>query len=157
MMRKPPRSADTMPGQSATARAQALVRTHGRATAARVRVLSALLTADSALSHGELESILAHTGGIDRVTIYRVLDWLIERGLAHRLAGEDRVWRFSASPGSRAPHDHAHFHCDGCGRTYCLDALRPVFALSLPAGFHYRAAELTLYGSCPRCSLNPPA
>lgn len=137
-------------GEDPTATAEALVRRHGRVTPARVDVLRLLLTADSALTHAELEARLG--GGMDRVTLYRVLDWLVSQGLAHRIAGEDRIWRFSAgATQAHGGHEHAHFLCEGCGRAYCLDELRPVVALSLPPGFRCRAAELTLHGLCPRC------
>lgn len=144
------------PQDDLLATAERHIRAYGRVTPARVRVLGLLLAADSALTHAELEARLA---GVDRVTLYRVLEWLVQHGLVHRIAGDDRVWRFSATPGAGVHngHEHAHFHCEGCGRTYCLDALRPVFALSLPAGFRCRAAELTLYGQCPRCNPNRPA
>jgi len=126
-----------------------LIAPHGRVTPARVRVLQALLAAPSALSHQDLERLLG--GEIDRVTLYRVLDWLLAKGLAHRLAGDDRLWRFSANRQTSMGHEHAHFHCRGCGRWYCLDALQPVYALSLPAGFRVEQAELTLRGLCSAC------
>lgn len=146
-----------LPGSDLRTLAERLVRQHGRATPARARVLELLLAAKSAQSHAELEQRLAAQGGMDRVTLYRVLDWLVTHGLAHRIAGEDRVWRFSAVAGGHSSHEHAHFHCDTCGRTYCLEALRPVLALSLPPGYRCRAAELTLHGQCPQCSRAAPA
>ncbi|MFN3594830.1 MAG: Fur family transcriptional regulator [Thiobacillaceae bacterium] len=174
-------------GEDPAIAAEALVRRYGRATPARVAVLRLLLTADSALTHAEVAARLG--GGVDRVTLYRVLDWLVSRGLAHRIAGEDRIWRFgvnvarattmhpspaggeaggegtdAATPlprggvamsvgavAAHGGHEHAHFLCEGCGRAFCLNELRPVVALSLPPGFRCRAAALTLHGLCPRC------
>ncbi len=127
-----------------------LIARHGRVTQARMRVLAALRAAPSALSHQELEQQLEQQ--IDRVTLYRVLEWLLEKGLAHRLAGVDRVWRFSAGGQAPAGHEHAHFHCHACGRWYCLDGLHPVYALSLPQGFRLEQAELTLRGLCAGCT-----
>ncbi|MCS6786460.1 MAG: transcriptional repressor [Thiobacillaceae bacterium] len=143
----------TAPALTADAieRARQWVAERGRTTPARVRVLAHLLQAGRALTHAELEAGLARAGGLDRVTLYRVLDWLVQQGLAHRIAGEDRVWRFSAVDSGAGGHDHAHFRCDDCGRVYCLDSLRPVVALTLPAGFRCREAELTLHGLCPQC------
>ena len=147
---------ETQPKADPAATAAALIRRHGRVTPARLNVLRLLLDADSALSHADLEAQLEH--GVDRVTLYRVLEWLVRCGLAHRIAGEDRIWRFSAvATAARAGHEHAHFLCESCGRTYCLDDLRPVFAMSLPAGFRCREAELTLHGLCPRCAGAAPA
>jgi Fur family ferric uptake transcriptional regulator len=126
--------------------AEAAVRLHGRSTSTRVAVLARLMAAPTALTHAELEADLE---GVDRVTLYRVLDWLVAQGLAHRIAGEDRVWRFAAA---MTHGGHAHFRCDACAQVYCLPQLQPVVALSLPPGFSLRQAELTVHGLCPRCS-----
>ena len=68
-----------------------------RPTLIRAAVLSALLDADDALSHAELlERLLPH-GEFDRVTVYRALDWLVTQGLAHKVAGAGRAWRFRSS------------------------------------------------------------
>jgi Fur family transcriptional regulator, ferric uptake regulator len=83
----------------------------------------------------------------DRVTLYRVLAWLVEQGLAHRVSGEDRVWRFSVE--QHADHRHAHFHCSGCGTVFCMDA--QTRAPDLPKGFQLEDMELTLRGFCPEC------
>lgn len=131
--------------------AESLIRPHGRATPARLRVLDALLAAPHALSHAELEASLGDDAERpDRVTLYRVLDWLVANGLAHKIAGEDRVWRFNAA--TRQDHGHAHFHCTACGQVYCLSDLQPAVAVNLPPGYRFQGAELTIQGLCPRCS-----
>lgn len=133
-----------------TSLAASLIQPHGRATPARVQVLEVLLATPHALSHAEVEASLGAGAGPDRVTLYRVLDWLVSNGLAHKIAGEDRAWRFNAvAPGN---HGHAHFHCRRCGQVYCLSELQPAFAFNLPAGFRYERAELSIQGLCPRCS-----
>jgi Fur family ferric uptake transcriptional regulator len=128
-----------------------------RPTAARLAVLDILLATTTALTHTEIAAAAREAGAeLDRVTLYRVLDWLVEKGLAHKIAGEDRVWRFNAMAGDEhglaGTHEHAHFQCSRCGRLYCLDDLHPVFAFTLPAGFRCDHAELTLRGLCPECS-----
>lgn len=123
----------------------------GRDTPARVAVLDILLAAPAALTHQEVEQAARHRGlNADRVTLYRVLDWLVARGLAHKIEGHDRVWRFNAV--DREGHAHAHFHCSGCGQVYCLDGLTPSFALALPPGYRFEHAELTIRGRCPLCN-----
>ncbi len=141
----------------------AISATGARITAARVRVLSTLLDAASALTHQDLLDKLAGNGPIDRVTLYRVLDWLVESGLAHRIAGEDRIWRFSvAQPGEAAAdadHHHAHephghFQCDACRRMFCIDAPTGVEQnlARLPEGFVGRDIEMLVRGTCPACA-----
>lgn len=138
--------------QTDTPSARALLQAHGeRITAAREAVLGILLETPSALTHPDIESAARSRGlNADRVTIYRVLDWLVAQGLAHRIAGEDRVWRFNAV--TRGNHGHAHFHCSRCGQVYCLNDLKPVFSLSLPEGFRFESAELSIQGICARCT-----
>jgi Fur family ferric uptake transcriptional regulator len=118
--------------------------------------LDILLATPRALTHTEIAAAARQSGiELDRVTLYRVLDWLVEKALAHKIEGYDRVWRFNATgPGPRgqaSAHEHAHFQCSRCGRLYCLDDLRPVFAFTLPPGFRCDHAELTLRGLCPDC------
>ena len=122
-----------------------------RATAARVSVLNVLLSANYALTHGEIEQALGvKDGEIEKVTLYRVLEWLVEQELAHRIVGADRVWRFNAQ---RHPvPQHAHFNCNDCGKVFCLENLNPVFAVTLPRGFRLEKAEVALQGLCPGCS-----
>ena len=123
-----------------------------RATPARERVLDILLAGPRALSHQEIEAAARESGlDFDRVTLYRVLDWLVTQGLAHKIEGRDRVWRFNAVTVTEAEHGHAHFHCSRCGKVFCLEQMQPSFALTLPAGFRYEKAELTIQGICPSC------
>lgn len=124
-----------------------------RATPARERVLDILLAGPRALSHQEIEAAARESGlDFDRVTLYRVLDWLVTQGLAHKIEGRDRVWRFNAVTVTEAEHGHAHFHCSRCGKVFCLEQMQPSFALTLPAGFRYEKAELTIQGLCPNCA-----
>jgi Fur family ferric uptake transcriptional regulator len=128
-----------------------------RSTPARVDVLAVLLAAGEALSHHDVEERLRRRHAVDRVTLYRVLEWLVERGLAHKLAGDDRVWRFSASAhgggqaGATGEHAHAHFRCVDCGKIVCL-AAAGVPALAVPAGYRSDEVEVTVKGHCDRCS-----
>jgi len=122
-----------------------------RATPARETVLDVLLGAARALTHQEIEqSAREHGLNADRVTLYRVLDWLVARRYAHRIAGEDRIWRFNAA-GPEA-HGHAHFRCTECGQVFCLTDLQPGLGFSLPKGFRFERAELTIQGLCPGCA-----
>lgn len=100
-----------------------------RITHARTSVLATLLGASRALSHQEIQEALA---GMDRVTLYRALDSLTEAGLSHKIAGDDRAYRYSASIDSNhaskrtasamhSQHQHSHFKCTRCAKVFCLD------------------------------------
>jgi len=123
---------------------------HGeRQTKTRVAVLSILLAATNALSHQDIVEKLDKIGeGCDRVTLYRVLDRLVERGLAHKLSGEDRVWRFNAIVENK--HQHPHFHCLSCGKVTCLDKVS-INLGRLPTGYSTANVSTTIEGACPQC------
>jgi Fur family ferric uptake transcriptional regulator len=109
-----------------------------------------LLAAERALSHNEVERRIDSGVGIDRVTVYRVLDWLSENGLAHKIAGEDRVWRYNAA-GHAHPASHAHFQCERCGTVICLDEQGKKPRVRVPRGFVSRDVALTVKGYCAAC------
>jgi Fur family ferric uptake transcriptional regulator len=118
-----------------------------RGTPARIEILAALLASPKAVAHVELENRFHEH--INRVTIYRVLDWLTEKQLAHRIAGEDRVWRFTAS--DEELHQHAHFQCEQCGQVVCLDQVNLAFAIALPEGYRSHRIDMTVRGDCAKC------
>ena len=124
-------------------------RTGARATPARVRVLQLLRATPAPLTHHEIEQALG-SPSIDRVTLYRVLDWLAASGLAHKNSDAARVFRFSAASfGEHAAH--VHFRCEHCGGVFCLDAPPPV-APCLPAGFTLSRMDFDLRGQCAACA-----
>ncbi len=135
-----------------------------RITDARVKVLAALLGARRALSHQDVQDKLAD---MDRVTLYRALDCLTEAGLAHKIAGDDRIFRYSAGADSAASpaegdgtaqHQHGHFKCTRCARVFCLDSVAEAEALQvllkegLGKGFRGHDIEFTIKGWCADCA-----
>ena len=133
--------------------------TGARVTGARVKVLAVLMEAGGALAHTDVQRRLEGAEApelLDRVTLYRVLEWLVEAGLAHRVSGPDRVWRFSAQGAPHEPHgQHGHFKCRRCERMFCMKAStglgRTVRAM-LPDGFAGDGIELTVLGLCADCA-----
>jgi Fur family ferric uptake transcriptional regulator len=139
------------------AQAEELLRRTGeRVTRGRVIVFASLLEARRALTHAEVESRIGRLYDIDRVTVYRVLDWLTQQGLTHRLAGEDRVWRFltaqDARPRASGHHPHPHFKCNICGDVICLDEILAAPRVALPAGYRSEELEVTVKGQCAMCA-----
>jgi Fur family ferric uptake transcriptional regulator len=131
---------------------EAIRGTGARVTRARVEVLAALLAAERALTHHEVEGRISRNPGIDRVTVYRVLEWLTSRGLAHKIAGDDRIWRFNAATNEHErAHAHAHFKCNRCGDVICLEEVRAARSIKLPPGFRSQEVELTVKGMCAEC------
>lgn len=133
------------------AAAERLIRGAGqRLTAPRAAVLAALIRAEQALTHHEIEEALRAGIAVDRVTVYRVLEWLVAIRLAHRIAGDDRVWRFNASAQGRHK-SHAHFTCSECGKVVCLQDVKVPPAARVPRGFVPKEVELTIKGLCAAC------
>jgi Fur family ferric uptake transcriptional regulator len=139
-----------------------------RATTARVKVLAALLGAPRAFSHQDVQDTFAD---MDRVTLYRALDCLTDAGLAHKISGDDRVFRYSAGA-ERGPeasqgaqheqpvpnHQHGHFKCTRCARVFCLDSIGEAGLLhnalqeTLGKGFRSHDIEFTIKGWCADCA-----
>ena len=101
------------------------------------------------LTHSEIELALG-APAIDRVTLYRVLDWLVDSGLAHKSADASRVFRYSAAAAGEHT-THVHFRCEHCGGVFCLEAAPPA-APRLPAGFSLTRMDFDLRGCCARCA-----
>lgn len=120
-------------------------------------MLGLLRAAAQPLSHRDVEDALAADGhAFDRVTLYRALEWLQTSGLAHKVAGEDRIWRFASraqADGAGGHGSHAHFQCRSCGSTLCLDGVPalPAGQARAPRGYQVESASLTLRGLCPAC------
>ena len=93
----------------------------------------------------------------DAVTVYRTLNTFTAKGVAHRIRGEDRVWRYALGGGDahETVHHHPHFVCECCGKVECLKQAQipPAFVASLGVGEKYaiRYPEVVLHGICPRC------
>ncbi|WP_241781079.1 Fur family transcriptional regulator [Acidithiobacillus thiooxidans] len=96
-----------------------------RVTKLRVAVYRTLLDAEQPLSHPEVQQRLESSiaSPVDRVSLYRNLEWLVDIGLAHRITADDRVWRFSARRLEQS-NQHPHFHCVSCGQVFCLPKAR---------------------------------
>ncbi len=133
---------------AAMSAAMDLLRSAGvRVTPGRVRVLEILAAAAQPLSHGDFERQLPDA---DRVTLYRVLDSLVNCGLALKAVDTRGVFRFSATGSQRQHANHVHFRCTGCGGVFCLKAAPPA-PPRLPRGFRLASADFQLSGTCPGC------
>lgn len=124
-----------------------------KVTGPRVRIMDALTRAATPVSHRELLDRVRGGSGeqIDRVTVYRVLDWLVAMNLAHKAADDQGVFRFSAANASGAHDSHVHFRCSRCGGVFCLKDAPPARP-RLPRGFRLTRMTVDIQGECARCS-----
>jgi Fur family ferric uptake transcriptional regulator len=119
----------------------------GRVTRPRVVALVALLETGRTVSHAELHRCLPT---LDRVTLYRALDWLAEHRLAHRVSDADGIHRYGPSL-SQDQHRHPHFQCMRCGFTTCLEKTKNA-SIRLPEGFSLDEVEILVKGLCKSCT-----
>ncbi|MBL0927681.1 MAG: transcriptional repressor [Phycisphaerales bacterium] len=135
-----------------------------RVTQGRLDVIRVLAASPAPLPAGD---VLAALEGreIDRVTVYRTLQSLVDAGLAHRLDPGDRVWRFGLIADPSKPHapghhhgEHAHFVCDECGVVRCLEdaTVRVSFAAGESARLKVTQRDVVLHGTCERCDGSEP-
>lgn len=132
----------SIPSDHATDPIDALLSAHSlRRTHAARRVLGWLLAhPDTSYTHAQLQVALAGEGdagdsaGLDRVTLYRLIDRLTQVGLLLCRVDASRVRRYQAMPSS--VHAMPHFECQSCHRDSPLEG-----ALQASAGDLERAAQ----------------
>jgi Fur family ferric uptake transcriptional regulator/Fur family zinc uptake transcriptional regulator len=115
-----------------------------------MEILQFLIERARPLSHAEVRNAMP---GMDRVTLYRTLESLVEKGVAHQVQGPDGAWRFcSHKPsGDRCPGNHPHFLCVSCGKMICLtDQFLP--RVEVPDRYEVEGKQLVVYGKCSDCS-----
>lgn len=121
-----------------------------RRTPVREAVLTILLEERRPLSYREVAVRLP--GRQDRVTLYRTLLLLLEKGLVHRVQDLEGTWRFCAhAPSSGCPGNHPHFVCRVCGRMTCLTGIALPW-LEMERGTVIEGKQMVVYGVCASCA-----
>ena len=86
----------------------------------RHRILEVIGNNSSPLSARQIFDILSRTDNINRVTVYRILDLLVEKALVDRINGGGRSFLYGPAPNENHPA-HPHFYCKSCGNLECLN------------------------------------
>jgi Fur family transcriptional regulator, ferric uptake regulator len=148
-------------------KAEKLIKDAGlRPTKARVAVLATISHASTALSHTEILNLLEGNKEFDRVTIYRVLDWLHENQLVHKILTDSRSWKFQSNskvktnqykPSSVKQlfdngHAHAHLQCEKCGSVICIHEFESNIPDQIIKQYQISAIEVNLKGVCNQCA-----
>lgn len=90
-----------------------------RATRNRMRVLEVVGNNQYPLSANDIYTILERSSTINRVTVYRILDLLVEYGVVDRISTGGRAFYYGLAPNDH--HEpHPHFYCKACGQMDCL-------------------------------------
>jgi Fur family ferric uptake transcriptional regulator len=120
---------------------------------ARNRIIEVLADQPCALSAIEIEDELRARGEpTARASIYRVLDLLVERGLAERVVVGGGQARFE--PVEPSGDHHHHLVCGQCGRLVAFDdpgLERAIDKLSDRLGVTVDSHDVLLRGACERC------
>ena len=122
-------------------------------TANRLDVLEVIGGNSYPLSAGGIYHILERRSSINRVTVYRILDLLVARGILDRISTGGRAFYYGMAPNKNHPR-HPHFYCTRCGQMNCLtpDSLT-VDAEALRKTFPGRIdkVEVRIDGICKNC------
>jgi len=89
------------------------------ATPNRLQVLEIVGNNTFPLSAGDICNILHRTSSINRVTVYRILDLLVEHGVVDRISTGGRAFYYGLAPNEHHK-PHPHFYCTICGQMDCL-------------------------------------
>lgn len=119
-------------------------------TANRIIVTRALMESNAPLSLTELETELET---MEKSSVFRVLSLLLAHGAVHAVEDGRGIAKYEIchADGNCTPsHFHAHFYCERCRRTFCLDNVR-VTEPELPAGFTAQSVNYMIKGICRDC------
>jgi Fe2+ or Zn2+ uptake regulation protein len=120
-------------------------------TEARVAILKVLMEAASPLRQDQIAGRL-ESRTLNRVTVYRTLDSLVEAGLVHRAFTQNRAWYFELADHCSEKQCHPHFTCTNCGVTRCMTDISLPMATIHQKGFIISRQQVRLEGLCPACA-----
>lgn len=134
-----------------TDREQTLLGRNIQPTAMRLLVLEELQKLPVAVSLNELE---ANFDRADRITLYRTLKTFQKHKLVHGIddgTGSLKYALCSENCECRPEDQHAHFHCNKCDLTFCLNDFH-LERTALPKDFIMQEMNLVIRGLCDHCS-----
>lgn len=123
-----------------------------RVTNTRKQVLQLfLLKEGKALSHQYLENQMDNS---DRVTLYRTLKTFQDNGLIHEVNDGTGMLKYALchEACNHVKHfdNHAHFYCNTCKETICLDEVNAT--LNAPNGYQINETHILMKGICNNCA-----
>lgn len=130
-----------------------LLHYHGlKKTPIRTEMLSLFMSHDVALSASDIVSLIK--ANHDKVTIYRALYSFEEHGILHKASEDVQGIKYALCsrecPDTAHTEQHAHFNCEECNHTYCLeDVFVPKIQLSNE--FSVNSAHYVFNGICKSC------
>jgi Fur family ferric uptake transcriptional regulator len=89
------------------------------ATRKRLDVLEVVGNNQFPLAADDIYKTLERRSSINRVTVYRILDLLVSKGIVERLSTGGRAAYYGLAPNEHH-QPHPHFYCKSCGQMDCL-------------------------------------
>ena len=89
------------------------------ATSHRLRVLEIVGNNSGPLAAADICKMLQRNHPINRVTVYRILDLLVQHGVLERISSGGRASYYGLAPNEHHKQ-HPHFYCTSCGQMDCL-------------------------------------
>jgi Fur family ferric uptake transcriptional regulator len=120
-------------------------------TEARIAILRALLVTARPLRQSQIAAPSAPKT-LNKVTIYRTLESLVQAGLVHRAFTYERASYFELADRCTEHQCHPHFTCTNCGVTHCLTDISLPMARVADKGFVVSRQQVRLEGLCPACA-----
>lgn len=126
-----------------------------RKTAVRQGILEVFLDSDMAISQQHIEHKLENNfEKVDRITVYRTLKTFEQKGIIHKAIDGTPTPKYALCADDCTEHEHhdthAHFHCDDCGKTYCIEEVEAP-KIKAPKGFKVKSTHLVIHGICSDC------
>lgn len=124
------------------------------ATDNRIDILEVVGGNSFPVSASDIYTTLARSTKINRVTVYRILDLLVDHGLVERISTGGRAFYYGLAPNSNH-QPHPHFYCKECEQMLCLspesidinmDTLRKTFPGQISK------IEVRIDGVCKNCT-----
>jgi len=121
-----------------------------KATNPRLSLLTKMQEYESAMPYSAIQASLK---SIDRVTLYRTLESLKEKGIIHKAFQENNE-TYYAICGKKCgknhhSHDHIHFKCVNCDAVTC-ENISSTIEISIP-DYEIQKISIHLEGVCKLC------
>ncbi len=119
-----------------------------KATTTRIELLKLIESFDSAIPLSIIQKEMKST---DRVTLYRTIKILSEKGIIHQVYSYNKEYYYSlCNIKYDIKHNHIHFKCKKCKQITCQD-LQENILISIPK-FHIEKINISVEGICNNCN-----
>ena len=119
----------------------------------RLRIVEVIGNNPSPIRAREILAAVSRNKQINRVTVYRILDLLVKKGVVQQISGWGRSLVYGMAESENHPA-HPHFHCNSCGTLQCMQPVSlPVNIKNIDRSFvgEINNMEVRLSGICRNC------